>query len=531
MINRILSLQSLFCAVVIFLSACQDNVSTNLEDSLDLFAGLEEIPEASQSSVTINQGADDTADGYFTISVDNITANRALAPGLNEAWCLEWHKSLRSNGDVHDNVKWYDTSASTSWKPLNYFFSIRGELQADDPELTYRDIQAVVWVLAGKMGIAPEFDVLNLPADRIPSRLRDGSELAIDREKVAGIARRVMKEAPQASGVPAGAVAQTARDEQDIFTPAATYKVAFFSQRAGDREVYLVDSDGTNLVNLSNNGAEDFQQSISVDGQRVTFISNRDGNFEIYVVDADGSNLTNLSNNAAADEEPTISANGQRVAFKSNRDGNNEIYVVDADGSNLTNLTNNAAADIQPTISADGQRVVFQSNRDGNAEIYVVDSDGSNLTRLTNNAALDELPSISADGQRVIFQSNRDGNSEIYVVDSDGTNLTNLSNSAAFDRLPSISADGQRIAFTSNRDGNFEIYVVDFDGSNLTRLTNNPGLDLTPSISADGQRVAFQSNRDGNFEIYVVDADGSNLMRLTNNAASDVFTSISGLVP
>jgi len=530
MINKTLSIWALVCAAIIFMSACQNNVSPNLEDSLDLFAGLEVIPEAQNTNVTINKGTADD-DGYFTIQIDNVDETPLLAPGVHEAWCLEWNKNLRSNGDVHQEVKWFSTGDNDTWKPLNYLFSIRGVLQASDPDLTFRDLQAVVWVLAGEMGIAPAFDVMNLPVSQIPSRLRAGDELAIDREKVAGIARRVMAEAPEAIGVPAGTVAQTAEDEQDIFTPAATYKVAFLSFRDGNREVYVVDSDGTNLVNLSNNGAEDFQQSISADGQRVAFISNRDGDFEIYVVDTDGTNLTRLTNNPGVDLVPSISADGQRVAFYSGRDGNNEIYVVDTDGTNLTRLTNSLGSDFSPSISADGQRIVFLSDRDGNDEIYVVDVDGTNLTRLTNNVAGDAQPSISADGQRIAFESRRDGNSEIYVVDADGSNLTRVTVNTANDFRPSISADGQRIAFESRRDGNSEIYVVDADGSNLTRLTNNPASDFTPSMSADGQRVVFFSDRDGNLEIYVVDADGMNLTRLTNNAGDNTFPSISGLVP
>ena len=141
--------------------------------------------------MTINRGTAAT-DGYFTIQIDKIDETPLLAPGVHEAWCLEWHKNLRSNGDVHQDVKWFSTGGNDTWKPLNYLFSIRPQLQAHDPDLTFRDIQAVVWVLAGEMSIAPEFDVLNLPVNRIPSRLRNGSELAIDREKVASIARLVM---------------------------------------------------------------------------------------------------------------------------------------------------------------------------------------------------------------------------------------------------------------------------------------------------------------------------------------------------
>ena len=98
-------------------------------------------------------------------------------------------------------------------------FSIRGQLQAEDPLLSFLDIQAVVWVLAGEMRIAADFDVLNMPAARFPSRLLNGENLAINRSKVAAIAVRVLEEAPGANIPFAGIIAQTANDEQDIYVP------------------------------------------------------------------------------------------------------------------------------------------------------------------------------------------------------------------------------------------------------------------------------------------------------------------------
>ena len=84
---------------------------------------------------------------------------------------------------------------------------------------------------------------------------------------------------------------------------------------------------------------------------RIAFYSGRDLNREIYVMNADGSGQTNLTNNAADDRYPAWSPDGIRIAFSSSRDGNQEIYVMNADGSGQTNLTNNPAPDYEPAWS------------------------------------------------------------------------------------------------------------------------------------------------------------------------------------
>jgi pimeloyl-ACP methyl ester carboxylesterase len=218
---------------------------------------------------------------------------------------------------------------------------------------------------------------------------------------------------------------------------------------------------------------------------KIAFATVPDGiQSDIYVMNADGSNPTNLTNNGANDFYPSFSGDGSKIAFTSTRDGNNEIYAMNADGSNQTRLTNNAADDYYPSFSSDGSKIAFASTRDVITEIYVMNADGSNQTRLTNNAAADTYPSFSGDGSKIAFTSTRDGGDlEIYVMNADGSNQTRLTNNAGADFFPSFSGDGSKIAFTSFRDGNYEIYVMNADGSNPTNLTNNPeASDVYPSF-------------------------------------------------
>ena len=292
---------------------------------------------------------------------------------------------------------------------------------------------------------------------------------------------------------------------------------------AADQQGWFVDVD-TVSVAASSAAPAPTTTPASASG-RIAFASRRDGDREIYVMNADGSGVTRLTDNDASDGPPSWSPDGQRIAFASDRDGDNEIYVMNADGSGVTRLTDNDAADWFPRWSPDGQRIAFVSDRDGKFEIYVMNADGSGVTRLTDNDGRDVYPSWSPDGQRIAFMSDRDGNFEIYVMNADGSGVTRLADNDADDGRPSWSPDGRRIAFESGRDGNFEIYVMNPDGSDVTRLTDNDASDRYPSWSPDGGRIAFHSSRDGNWEIYVMNADGSGVTRLTDNEANDLYPS------
>ena len=136
---------------------------------------------------------------------------------------------------------------------------------------------------------------------------------------------------------------------------------------------------------------------VVVDAQaQIAFMSQRDGNPEIYVMDTDGGNLRRLTNHPGWDFSPSWSPDGKRIVFESDRDNdrdhNIDIYVMDADGGNQQKLTNHRAWDSSPSWSPDSQRIVFHSKRDGNYEIYVMDTDGGNLQNLTNHPGGDFGP-------------------------------------------------------------------------------------------------------------------------------------------
>ena len=76
-----------------------------------------------------------------------------------------------------------------------------------------------------------------------------------------------------------------------------------------------------------------------LEGTKIAFWSLREGNVNIYVMDANGKNQVNLTRNRIqGDLCPAWSPDGSKIAFVSTRDGDPEIYVMNPDGKNPITL-------------------------------------------------------------------------------------------------------------------------------------------------------------------------------------------------
>lgn len=275
---------------------------------------------------------------------------------------------------------------------------------------------------------------------------------------------------------------------------------------------------------------------------KIVFESHRDGNGEIYIMETDGSNQVNLTKDPAWDGTPAWSPDGLHIVFASERDGNPELYVMDRDGGNVRRLTTEPSAEVAPSWSPDGLRIAFMSDRTyrmaveggeveipGNSKIWVMSPAGGRAERLTGQFGLDIYSTWAPDSQRLAYMSVRDGNGEIYMRSAEGWSI-NLTRHPADDWNPAWSPDGQFIAFMSDRDGNREIYVLQMPvaGEPVTggalesaNVSQNPAEDSDPAWSPDGSHIVFISDRDGNPEIYVMSSDGKEVQRLTDDPADD----------
>jgi Tol biopolymer transport system component len=306
--------------------------------------------------------------------------------------------------------------------------------------------------------------------------------------------------------------------------------IAFISQDDNDLfQIFVMNPDGSDVIQLTTLG-ENLDPIWSPDGNHIAFFSRSSQNagWDMYVMNSDGTNQVRLTNSIENGFGPAWSPDGRKIAFISNRDdseGNYDIYIMNLDGTEPARLTHSPGRYQYYSWSPDGQKIVFSAIlKPFRWDIYVVNADGSNLINLTDSPQDDINPIWSPNGKKIIFTSYINSRGLIYIMDADGANQRRLTDDTKAENEEdySWSPDAKHILYSSN----FDIYVINADGSNRTNITSSfDGLCSLPTWSADGHKISFLADLrqpNSQFDIWVIDADGRNLKNITASFNHDV---------
>ena len=249
-------------------------------------------------------------------------------------------------------------------------------------------------------------------------------------------------------------------------------------------QICLMNADGTNNRQLTDNlKAIHFYPSLSPDGNSIVFISSREGGFEIFEMQTDGSDLRQLTSGIGECYAPEISPDGSKIVFTRYSGGRNTISVINRDGSGLTDL-NNYLDCKDPTWSPDGSLILFIASPSQVPQFFVMNSDGSNPHQVTDISGLRGRSDWGVNGLMASYRGQTDQhNREIFFF---GENTAPYNVTSGGDNLaPSFSPDGNWITFMSYRDhfwesDGCEIYVMRISDGTTLRLTSNDYCDWQP---------------------------------------------------
>jgi Tol biopolymer transport system component/DNA-binding winged helix-turn-helix (wHTH) protein len=251
-------------------------------------------------------------------------------------------------------------------------------------------------------------------------------------------------------------------------------------------------------VSFHQRGA-DLSPAWSADGSKIAFDSDRSGNREIWVSQPDGAAPSQITFLGKWSGSPYWSRD-DRIAFDSNVSGNWDIYVVNSKGGKPVSVTSDAAADTAPYWSRDGKWIYFASKRTGQSEIWKVPADGGKEEQVTRTGGYH--PRESPDG-KFLYYSKDKVRGELWRAPAAGGREVRLTDRIFY----SSFAPGRKGVYFMERApyGGLVQLLQPGSGSveSLARLDAPNPCNLT--LSPDEKTLLFTMARDAGMEIMVVD--------------------------
>ena len=220
---------------------------------------------------------------------------------------------------------------------------------------------------------------------------------------------------------------------------------------------------------------------------QIAFVATKSGRKEIYLCNSDGSNIRRVTRDNFLCVAPSISSNGAFLAYTGYRSGYADIYYTDLRTGESRRIIDAPGTNTGAAISPKGRKIALTMSYVGNPELFLTSTRGGRGKRLTHSSAVEASPTWSPDGARLAYCSNARGNPQIFIIKASGGKASPLKTGFRYCTEPTWSPDGQSMAFVSRGGGKNSIAIFSF----LTKRGHIIATGEDPAWGADSRHLIY----------------------------------------
>lgn len=290
------------------------------------------------------------------------------------------------------------------------------------------------------------------------------------------------------SGAPRTAAHRMADDIVEAVTGRkgiASMTIALVGIKTGKKELYLCDSDGANLRQLTGEGRIAIAPKWAPDGNSIVYTSYLRGFPDIYRIDLSRNRREILANYGGLNTGAAISPDGREAALILSKDGNPELYVKNLRSGALTRLTNTPrAAEASPDWSPDGSQIVYASDQGvvGRPQLYIIPRTGGTPQRISTQGSENVAPDWGPNGL-IACASRSGGRYNIAVINPASKQTVYLTGDGADYEDPSWAPNGRHIVAARSVNYQSSLYLLDTVSDRPVALLQGGGSWYAPACS------------------------------------------------
>ncbi|HUN64729.1 MAG TPA: S9 family peptidase [Bacteroidota bacterium] len=315
---------------------------------------------------------------------------------------------------------------------------------------------------------------------------------------------------------------------------------SFLEKGKTNQEIYLMDADGDNCRNVTNNPAADNHPRWSPDGSTILFLSTRENGQQAWLMPADGGTPRRLTDFAMGVDGAEWSPDGKQIVFSAD-------VFPDCGADNACNKLNDSTQSTGPIQAHLTDKLLYRhwtAWKDGKVTHTIVFDIASQSYRDITPGTF-ESPSwemgaagftYSPDGREICFVSNHDRveaestNKDLWIVPSAGGTARNITiDNKAYDGDPAYSPDGKYIAYKFQTVPGFEsdlFSIAIYDRAEGTKTVLTTGFDNWVNDfkwAPDSRSIYFTGQVEGHVPLYRVDLATKKITKIIDVKSIDAF--------
>jgi TolB protein len=296
--------------------------------------------------------------------------------------------------------------------------------------------------------------------------------------------------------------------------------------RLNDQAILLSKNYSGQARTIAHQMADDIVEAVTghkgIASMRIVLVGNRSGKKELYLCDSDGGNLRQLTAEKRIAISPNWSPDGNSIVYTSYMRDFPDICKIDLSRNRRETLAGYGGLNTGAAVSPDGKDLALILSKDGNPELYIKNIRSGKLTRLTNSPRVAEAsPDWSPDGSQLVYTSDQGGigRPQLYVISREGGTPRRISSRGTENVAPDWGPNGL-IACSSRSGGRYSIAVIQ-PSSGQTVYLNTDGADYEdPSWAPDGRHIVAARTSNYQSSLYLLDTVSDRPVALLQGSGS-----------